>query len=42
MQALVTGATGLLGRHLVDVLVAAGVAVRALVRPSSDTGHLKS
>lgn len=41
MQALVTGATGLLGRHLVDVLVEAGVAVRALVRPSSDAGHLE-
>lgn len=41
MQALVTGATGLLGRHLVDILVAEGVCVRALVRPSSDTQHLE-
>jgi nucleoside-diphosphate-sugar epimerase len=41
MQALVTGATGLLGRHLVAVLVEAGTAVRALVRPTSDTRHLK-
>lgn len=42
MQALVTGATGLLGRHLVDVLVDAGVSVRALVRSSSDTRYLQS
>jgi dihydroflavonol-4-reductase len=41
-HALVTGATGLLGRHLVDVLVDAGVSVRALVRSSSDTRHLQS
>ncbi len=39
---LVTGATGLLGRHLVDVLVEAGVSLRALVRSSSDTSHLAS
>jgi nucleoside-diphosphate-sugar epimerase len=42
MHALVTGATGLLGRHLVDTLVEAGVAVRALVREGSDTRHLQS
>ncbi|MFN2169540.1 MAG: NAD-dependent epimerase/dehydratase family protein [Anaerolineae bacterium] len=41
MHALVTGATGLFGRHLVDVLVEAGVTVRALVRAGSDTGHLR-
>jgi len=41
-KALVTGATGLLGRHLVDVLVGAGVSVFALVRSSSDTSHLES
>jgi nucleoside-diphosphate-sugar epimerase len=40
MQALVTGATGLLGRHLVNVLAEAGMQVRALVRGSSDTSHL--
>lgn len=42
IDALVTGATGLIGRHLVDVLVEAGVAVRALVRAGSDTRHLQS
>jgi nucleoside-diphosphate-sugar epimerase len=38
---LVTGATGCLGRHLVDSLTADGTHVRALVRPSSDTSHLE-
>jgi nucleoside-diphosphate-sugar epimerase len=38
---LVTGATGCLGRHLVDRLIADGTLVRALVRPSSDTRHLE-
>ena len=33
----VTGATGLLGSHIVEQLVAAGKPVRALVRPDSDT-----
>jgi nucleoside-diphosphate-sugar epimerase len=41
MQALVTGATGLLGRTLVDVLVEEAVPVRALVRSSSATQHLQ-
>jgi nucleoside-diphosphate-sugar epimerase len=41
MSALVTGATGCLGRHLVDSLTASGTEVRALARPSSDTGHLR-
>ena len=35
-RALVSGASGLLGSHLVERLVEAGVAVRALVRPQSD------
>jgi nucleoside-diphosphate-sugar epimerase len=39
--ALVTGATGCLGRHLVDSLVSSGLRVRALVRESSDTRHLR-
>lgn len=41
MKALVTGASGMLGSHLVDLLVAAGVAVRAFVRPRSDVSHLQ-
>lgn len=40
-RVLVTGATGCLGRHLVESLVESGSSVRALVRESSDTGHLK-
>ncbi|QEH32665.1 3 beta-hydroxysteroid dehydrogenase/Delta 5--_4-isomerase [Aquisphaera giovannonii] len=38
---LVTGATGLLGSHVAERLVAAGHRVRALVRPSSRTGFLE-
>lgn len=38
---LVTGATGFLGRHLIPQLCAAGYAVRALVRPGSDTRFLQ-
>ena len=34
---LVTGASGLLGSHVVEKLIAMGEPVRALVRPSSDT-----
>ncbi len=37
---LVTGATGLLGSHIVEKLTEAGEGVRAMVRPSSDTGFL--
>src|SRR5437868_362526 len=40
--ALVTGATGLVGSHLVEYLVARGVKVRALVRPTSDISLLQS
>ncbi len=39
---LVTGATGLLGSHIVEQLTAAGEPVRALVRPTSDTGFIES
>src|SRR5712692_9848256 len=35
MTALVTGATGFLGRHLVDRLRGEGLAVRVLARPSA-------
>jgi nucleoside-diphosphate-sugar epimerase len=39
---LVTGATGLLGSHIAEQLVARGEQVRALVRPCSDTSFLES
>ncbi len=39
---LVTGATGLLGSHIAERLVARGRRVRALVRAASDTGFLQS
>ena len=39
---LVTGATGLLGSHIAERLVARGDRVRALVRPTSDTHFLRS
>jgi nucleoside-diphosphate-sugar epimerase len=39
---LITGATGLLGSHIAEQLVARGHAVRAFVRPSSDTSFLES
>ena len=38
---VITGATGLLGSHIAEQLVARGERVRALVRPSSDTTFLK-
>ena len=38
MKALVVGATGLLGPEICRRLTAAGHQVRALVRPTSDTG----
>ena len=40
-DALVTGATGLLGSHIAERLVARGDRVRALVRPASDTRFLE-
>ncbi len=39
---LISGATGFLGHHLVPMLVQAGYAVRALVRPTSNTDFLKT
>jgi nucleoside-diphosphate-sugar epimerase/predicted dehydrogenase len=39
---LVTGATGFVGSHLVEKLVQRGVGVRALVRPTSRIGPLRS
>ena len=41
MLSLVTGATGLIGSHLVDALVLRGERVRALVRPTSDARRLR-
>ena len=38
---LITGATGLLGSHIAEQLRADGQAVRALVRPGSDTTFLR-
>ena len=40
MTALVTGATGFLGSHVVDLLVARGERVRALVRPDEHAERL--
>src|SRR5262249_13156718 len=35
MRALVTGANGFLGRHVVRALLARGIQVRAMVRPAA-------
>ena len=40
--AFVTGATGFIGRYLVDELRAEGWRLRALVRPTSDTRYLET
>jgi nucleoside-diphosphate-sugar epimerase len=40
-RALITGATGFVGGHLVEHLAAEGWAIRALVRPTSDTAQLR-
>ena len=41
MKALVTGANGFLGRHVVDALKARGHAVRAMVRPAARLQDLR-
>jgi nucleoside-diphosphate-sugar epimerase len=42
MKAAVTGATGLLGSHIVERLIELGHEVRALARRTSDIRHLKT
>jgi len=42
MKALVTGATGLLGSHIVERLLEQGHEVRALARKTSDLSYLKT
>lgn len=42
MTVLVTGATGFVGGHLVDRLVAEGIGVRALARPESDARRIEA
>ena len=42
MRALVTGASGMIGGHLVEQLMAQGYEVRAFVRKTSDVSHLKA
>ena len=41
MKALITGATGFIGSHLVEALVQRGVRVRCLVRPTSHLTWVK-
>lgn len=41
MKALITGATGFIGSHLVDRLIERGDEVRALVRSGSDVAYLE-
>ncbi|MFD9825152.1 NAD-dependent epimerase/dehydratase family protein, partial [Streptomyces violascens] len=42
MKALITGASGFLGSHIVDACVRAGDEVRVLVRRRSDLSHLRT
>lgn len=40
-RALITGATGFVGSHLAELMAGSGWQVRALVRPTSNTGRLR-
>lgn len=40
MRVLVTGASGFLGRHVVDALLTRGIEVRAMIRPASNLAEL--
>jgi nucleoside-diphosphate-sugar epimerase len=42
VKALITGASGFLGSHIVEECVRAGDSVRVLARPSSDLSHLRT
>ena len=42
VKTAVTGATGLLGSHIVELLLAQGHEVRALARRTSNVSHLKT
>jgi len=42
MKALITGATGFIGYHIVQVLLKRGICVRALVRDNSDASFLSA
>ncbi|MCB9541580.1 MAG: NAD-dependent epimerase/dehydratase family protein, partial [Myxococcales bacterium] len=39
---LVTGASGFIGSHVIDALLGRGAHVRALVRRTSEIGHLEA
>lgn len=41
MRIFLTGGTGLVGRHCAEAAIGSGIDVRALVRPTSSTGHLE-
>ena len=42
MRVFISGASGFLGKHLVEYLLDQGVSITTIVRTTSDVGHLKS